>query len=95
MITETSFPNLSDLSIAEKRNLWLKFNGYTLTYLARVLGITPSTLSRRFTCETMPTEQHAKLIALGMPAEYLPRPLNKRPGPRPSSPRELPVSFSA
>ena len=80
-----SFSNLSDLTMDEKREIWLKRNGCTVKRLAEVAGVTVSVLSRTLRNPTMPVAQHQALVQLGIPSEFLPQPLDKKPGPRPSA----------
>lgn len=79
----TCCPNLADLSRDEKREIWMKRHGFTLTGLAGFVGVTTSTFSRTLRNATMPVAQHEKLVRLGMPPEILPKPFDKKPG-RPS-----------
>lgn len=79
----TYCPNLADLSRDEKREIWMKRHGFSITALARLVGVVPSTFSRTLRNATMPVAQHEKLVRLGMPPEILPEPFDKKPG-RPS-----------
>lgn len=76
--------NLYTLTPDEKRKIWLKRNGYTMTNLAKVAGVTVSALSRTLRNPTMPVAQHQALVDFGVPPELLPQPLDRRPGPRPT-----------
>lgn len=89
--TVKSCANLADLSRDEKREIWMKRNGFTVTSLASFVGVVPATLSRTLRNATMPVAQHEKLVRLGMPAEILPAPLDKKTGP---APRQLPVTHA-
>ena len=81
----TVFSDLSDLTADEKREIWLKRNGCTVKRLAEVAGVTVSVLSRTLRNPTMPVAQHQALVQFGVPSEFLPQPLDKKPGPRPSA----------
>lgn len=83
--TTMSFSNLSDLTMDEKREIWLKRNGCTVKRLAEVAGVTVSVLSRTLRNPTMPVAQHQALVQFGVPSEFLPQPLDKKRGPRPSA----------
>ena len=83
--TTMSFSNLSDLTMDEKREIWLKRNGCTVKRLAEVAGVTVSVLSRTLRNPTMPVAQHQALVQFGVPSEFLPHPLDKKRGPRPSA----------
>ena len=91
----TFFSNLSELTTDEKREIWMKRNGCTVKRLAAEAGVTATVLSRTLRNPPMPVAQHQALVAFGVPPECLPKPQNKKPGPRPSSFDGLPVSVSA
>ncbi|WP_455784337.1 helix-turn-helix domain-containing protein [Bilophila wadsworthia] len=76
--------NLSELTTDEKREIWMKRNRCTVSRLAEVAGVTVSSLSRALRNSTMPVAQHQALVDFGVPAELLPRPFNRKPGPRPT-----------
>lgn len=91
--TAMSFLNVPDLTVDEKRDIWIKRSEFTLNSLAEAAGVSASVLSRSMRNETMPTKQHAALLALGMPVNLLPRPEDKKTGPKPK-PRISPGAVS-
>lgn len=84
-VTATGMPNLTELSTEEKREIFLKRQGWSITALAERLGIHKAVLARSLKSPTMPVRHHEKLVQLGMPPELLPEPLDKKTGPAPKS----------
>ena len=84
--TELSFTNVADLTRDEKREIWMKRTGHTVTLLASVVGVVPNVLSRYLRSEDMPAMHHAALVAYGVPPEVLPDPVQKARGRTPVSP---------
>lgn len=82
-ITSMSCINLAELSQEEKRELFIRRAGWTLSYLAKNVGVSTATLSRHLRNTRMPSEQHRALVDLGMPPELLPEPRDIKPGPKP------------
>lgn len=81
--SETTFLNLPQLSKNEKREIWLKRKEITLETLANLVGVKVPGLSKNLRNKTMPVEQHATLVAYGLPPEILPAPLDQKRGPKP------------
>jgi hypothetical protein len=77
---ELSFTNIAELTRAEKREIWMKRTGHTVTFLASVVGVVPNVLSRYLRSEDMPAAHHAALVAYGVPPEVLPDPVQKPRG---------------
>ena len=78
----------SRLSARPKRlRKWLRAHDITLAALGRELGVSETRARELIFIETMPTLLHARATALGIPAELLPRALDKKPGPKPKVPR--------
>lgn len=75
--------NLTELSSKEKMFRWMRENGQTYTNLSAQMGITSCGLGRLFKGQTIPTRRHRQLVALGVPAEVLPQPLDIPTGPKP------------
>lgn len=86
MNTELSFNSLADLTRDEKREIWMRRTGHTVTLLAAVVGVVPNVLSRYLRSEDMPAAHHAALVAYGVPPEVLPKPVQKPRGRTPASP---------
>ncbi len=51
--------------------------------IGRRINVSGSAIAKLCDQETMPVHRHAELMALGIPAELLPAPLNIKPGPKP------------
>lgn len=79
----TQKTNIDELTIHERRQIWLKRNQCTLSMLAKAAGVSVSVLSRTLRSPTMPTARHGALVAFGVPSELLPEPVDKKPGPKP------------
>lgn len=61
---------------------WLRQNGLRFQDVADRLGVAKSSISRTLKAATIPTRRHAQLMALGIPKEFLPIPLDITPGPK-------------
>ena len=70
-------------------HIWRINKDKSVTELAKMLGITQSTLSIHLRNETMPTEHYKTLVAAGVPANVLPAPLDIPPGPKPKNPASV------
>ena len=87
MENKTGFPNsLALLSRKEKFEIWKIRAGRTAAELADILGISDSVFSEMIRGETMPVRHHQSLVAAGVPEDCLPRPEDKKPGPKPRIP---------
>lgn len=76
-------PNLTPVSRQEALLLWKTRTGQTYERLGGSIGLSGNAVSKLLGQETMPTHRHRQLLALGVPEELLPRPLDLKPGPKP------------
>jgi lambda repressor-like predicted transcriptional regulator len=83
------------LSKEEKREIWLRRKGITQAMLAKVAGVSPSSLSYLLQQPTMPSARHAALVAFGVPEELLPEPLDRKSGPKPKRLDEFELGITA
>jgi hypothetical protein len=64
--------------------LFFEEHDITMRDAAEQLGLKSDYAVRKFLkSEYMPTDHHAKLVKLGVPAELLPTPMDRKPGPKP------------
>ncbi|GFK95426.1 hypothetical protein NNJEOMEG_03289 [Fundidesulfovibrio magnetotacticus] len=75
--------NLTDLSREEKLQIFLNRSGLTFKAIGGKLDMSGTAAAKLCRGETIPVRRHAELVALGIPAEYLPRPEDIKPGPKP------------
>lgn len=66
---------------------WMIERDITYLAVAKQIDVSLSTASRLLNGESMPVKKHEKLLKLGFPAELLPMPLDKKPGPKAREPR--------
>lgn len=59
---------------------WLKQHNITYAALALQLGLSESGVRHLLFAETIPTQRHNELMALGFPVDMMPRPLDRKPG---------------
>lgn len=78
---------ISEIPRAERMRRWMSEYDITDRSIAEVLGITRARVTIMLNQETMPAKHHKAFLQLGFPAELLPRPLDKKPGPRPKTAR--------
>jgi len=78
--------NLTDLSRDEKLWIFLNRSGLTFKAIGGKLDMTGTAAAKLCRGDTMPTRRHAELVALGIPADLLPRPEDIKPGPKPRRP---------
>ncbi|MFR8055917.1 MAG: helix-turn-helix domain-containing protein [Bilophila wadsworthia] len=71
----------------ERMRQWMSKNEITDRSLAEKLGLKRPRVTRMLNEETMPTKHHRSCLALGIPADILPVPFDKKRGPRPKEPR--------
>lgn len=62
--------------------IWLKRNHLTQADVARALEVGEITVSRWLRAASIPVRRHEQLVKLGIPAEFLPEPLDITPGPK-------------
>ena len=87
---QTSFDaNLTNLNRQEALEVWKRRTGISFAEMGRRIGVTGENVSKLCAQETMPIHRHAQLVEIGVPAELLPVPMYRKPGPKPKS---LPVS---
>lgn len=79
--------NLTPPNRQESLRLWMGRTDNTFKAWGRQLGISGKAVSSLCDNETMPTARHAQLVALGVPKELLPPPLDIKPGPKPKAPQ--------
>lgn len=75
-----SFMDLAELSRDEKREIWMKRTGHSVAFLASLLKIYPSVLSRYLLSPEMPAVHHKVLVEYGVPPQLLPEPVYRPPG---------------
>jgi transcriptional regulator with XRE-family HTH domain len=63
--------------------VWKERQGVSYNEMGRRMGITGVRVSNLCHGDRMPTHRHAQLIAIGVPRELLPEPLDVKPGPKP------------
>ena len=78
---------IETLPRTERMRQWIAKNEITDRSLAEKLGLKRSRVTRMLNEETMPTEHYNACLELGIPADILPIPFNKKRGPRPKEPR--------
>ena len=61
---------------------WLRDKGIRLYEVAELLDVSKSSISRALKGATIPCRRHAQLVALGIPKDLLPMPLDITPGPK-------------
>ncbi len=83
MMEFTSNTNLTQLNRQEALELWKRRNGLSFAEMGRRIGLTGEQVSNLCGSETMPPHRHLQLLGLGIPAELLPPPLYRKPGPKP------------
>lgn len=66
---------------------WLRAHDITIAALGRALGVSSSRAGELLVAETMPTWLYARCFSLGLPADLLPEPLDRKRGPKPKIPR--------
>ncbi len=78
---------LSNAPRIEKLKFWMRSQKPMRTFRAwgKPLGLTGATLGRNCAQETMPVEQHAALVRDNVPVDLLPRPENRKSGPKPKN----------
>lgn len=81
----TTTPNSDRVSALRA---WMDEHDMTIRYVAEQLGVS-TTLARRYLVlwDTVPTRWHNKLVQLGIPPEFLPRPEDRKRGPS----RKVPI----
>ena len=63
--------------------IWLEERNITMADVAEVLGLKSEGSARAFfKTLTMPVSNHTKVVALGVSAELLPEPRDRKPGPK-------------
>lgn len=67
----------------ERLLLWMRRNRRSYRGLGRDIDLSGVQVANLCGQDTMPTEHHAQLVALGVPADLLPKPLDVKPGPKP------------
>ena len=89
------FPIASNLTLVNRQEallLWMHRAGQTYTRMGAALDVTPNAVSKLLGNETIPVQRHKQFLALGVPEELLPQPLDIKPGPKP---RTVHDEFSA
>ena len=84
-MTLTFAQTLAEAPRVEKLKLWMRLQTPPLSFtsLAKPLNITSNTLARACAGKTMPVYQHTYLTRdKGVPAELLPRPMDRKTGPK-------------
>ena len=84
---------IETLPRTERMRQWMAKNEITDRSLAEKLGLKRSRVTRMLNEETMPTEHYNACLELGIPADILPIPFNKKRGPRPKEP-QFPVCWN-
>lgn len=75
--------NLINPTRQESLLLWMRRNGHSFRGYGRDIGLSGVQVANLCGQDTMPTQRHAQLVALGVPVDLLPEPLDVKPGPKP------------
>ncbi len=80
----TLIPELiSDLTRAEKLEVYLKRKNITFSNIAKSIGVAPASARRMLLNEFIPTWRHKQLLAAGIPEQLLPPARDVAPGRKP------------
>lgn len=82
----TLIPELiSDLTRAEKLEVYLKRRKLTFVHIAKSISVTPTSARRMLSNNFIPTWRFNQLLAAGIPEELLPPARDVAPGRKPKS----------
>lgn len=76
----------AEIPRTERLRRWMSEHNITDRSLAEVLGLTRARITSMLNQETIPSQHHSTFLQLGFPADILPQPFDKKPGPRPKKP---------
>lgn len=83
----TLIPELiSDLTRAEKLEVYMKRKNITFSNIAKSIGVAPASARRMLLNESIPTWRHNQLLAAGIPDVLLPPARDVAPGRKPKTP---------
>lgn len=80
-----------DSSRKSRLRQWMFEREITFQAVAERTGVSLQTANRLLNADEIPAHRHEQFLNLGFPAELLPIPLDKKPGPKAREPR-FPVS---
>lgn len=85
---------LTEAPRIEKLKLFMRMQKPPLSFvsLSKQLGISSAALGRHCANDTMPVNQHSHLIDKGIPENLLPKPEDRKPGPKPKIVTDAPTA---